>query len=388
MSEQPIPLHPSRLHTLDTLRGIAILLILMFHATDTFIKLDQTFLLNIFRFADAGVEFFFVLSGFTLVWVHARDLGQRGGRPGLTWQSFLLKRCLRIYPFYWLVTLAIIPLYLVIPAFGENSKRNIGVILKSLLLIPQQQESILAVAWFLSYILLFYGLFSLLIALKPKISLSIWGSWLALSVAFNIVSYTTGWGQGDGYFWLRFFLSLYGIEFAAGGLMAYWLIYHRPKRTWRTACLGYGILAFIVFGLIDDYPLKGFNSPMMQGYEFITYGVASVFLIGGMAASECEAKRPGGKPSRAVEWLQRSPHWLGAASYAIFLTHFPILLLGIKLLSKLKLGALQANIGGIFCCLLACLAGWLSYRYVERPVNKLVRSGVQQWQEGSRPGRL
>ena len=395
------PDRPQRLYTLDALRGFAIIAIMLFHATDTFhLKLEQPFLLDMFAFADAGVEFFFVLSGFILVWVYGHRLGRGGlGKGGLgkecdrgsqshtwgrTWFSFMLKRCLRIYPFYWLVNLAVMPLYLLMPTAGTSDKREFAVILKSFLLVPQLQSPILVVAWFLSYILLFYAVFGLLIALQPKVSLPIITSWLVLSVLFNLRNYIAGTGGGPAnFFWPHFFLSLYGIEFAAGGLMAFWLTSHRLKRAECNAFFTYGAIAFIVFGLIDNYVLNGNNSFMMQGYEFAAYGVTSVFLIGGIAASESEANRFDVPPSLPVKWLLQSPTWIGAASYAILLTHYLVLSLGVKVLARLNLNAVQLNIGGIFCCLLACLVGWLSHRYVERPCVRLASLGVQRLQRGA-----
>lgn len=383
MSNLGISEPPIRLRTLDALRGLATLLILLFHATDTFQRdLDQPFLLNIFSFADAGVEFFFVLSGFTLVWVYIDKLG-KGGK-GRAWCSFMLKRCLRIYPFYWVVTLCLTALYLLLPSLSTAYKRSFEVIVKSLLLMPQPLSPILAVAWFLSYIMLFYAIFGILIAFRPKTSLPIVTGWLILSIFFNIGVYTTGWGQqgerSSGYFWLSFLLSLYAIEFAAGGLMAFWLARHRPKQTWKRICLSYGILAFVVFGLIDDYVFNGANTAVMQGYEFITYGVAAVFLVGSIAASDREVVQLGRQPSGVVKWLLRLPKWLGAASYATFLTHYPVLSIGIKLLTKLNLSAIQLNLAGVLCCLLPCLVGWISYQYIERPLNRFILSGVSCWQ--------
>ncbi len=384
-----------RLYTLDALRGLAIIAIMLFHATDTFhLKLGQPFLLDIFAFADAGVEFFFVLSGFVLVWVYAHDLGRRRDhRPesraqnkGQTWFSFMLKRCLRIYPFYWLVNLAVIPLYFLMPTADTASQREFSVILKSLLLVPQQSAPILVVAWFLSYILFFSALFGLLIALKPKISLPIITSWLALSVLFNFNNYIVGTGQTNFSFWPRFLLSLYGIEFAAGGLMAFWLVSHGLSRSWRSVFFSYGVLAFLIFGWIDNYVLNGDNSFTMQGYEFLAYGVASVLLIGGIAASEHDSNRSGALPSVPIRWLRRLPTWIGAASYAILLTHYLVLSLGVKILAKLNLNAVQLNIGGILCCLLACLVGWLSHRYVERPCFRLACWGVQRLQRRADTG--
>ncbi len=370
MSEQPV-----RLYTLDAIRGLAILLIMLFHATEiSNLNLNQPFLLNSFKFADAGVATFFVLSGFTLTWVYAPNFGK-----GISWRSYMLKRCLRICPFYWLITLAVLPVYFLLPTFGKGNETETGHILKSLLLVPQSQSPILSVAWFLSYILLFYALFGLSLSLKPKFSIPILGTWLALSVIFNIGRYAAGLDQGNGsYFWLSFLLSLYGIEFAAGGLMAFWLVRHRTPKVWRYTLVNYGLLAFVVFALIDDYVFLGTNSFAMRGYEVLTYGVASVCLIGGIAASECAAGDPG-RLRAPVSWLLKFvPSWLGPASYAIYLTHYLFLSIGVKLLHSLKLNSIGLNVGLLLCCLAAILLGRLIHRYIERPCNAAAHSIVMR----------
>lgn len=385
-SSKPSSKQAARLYTLDALRGIAIVLILLFHATELFEqKLDQPFLFNSFRFADAGVELFFVLSGFTLFWTYAHQLDF-----SLSWGRFMANRCLRIYPFYWLINLAVIPIYFLLPTLGRGHETNLGVILKSLLLIPQQLPPVLSVAWFLSYILLFYALFGLLISLKPKNALPVLGSWIALSIVFNIVAYSVGWGGNSAAFWLHFLFSLYGIEFAAGGLMAFCLTRYSIKPVWQKAFLGWGFTAFLVFGLIDNYLLTGSNSSAMQGYEFITYGTTSVFIIGGLAASEQNQNTQ----KNPVRWSPRLfsvksllmhplPQQLGAASYAIFLTHYLALSLCIKPLILLQrrfdFSLILLNLGMIFCCLITLWVGQLSYRYLEYPLTRFVRLKLQSW---------
>ena len=367
MTEQP-----ARLRALDALRGLAVLLIVLFHATEiSNFNLNQPFLLNSFKFADAGVATFFVLSGFTLTWTYASALGK-----GRSWWSYAAKRCLRIYPFYWLVTLIVLPVYFLFPAFGKGYETETGHILESLLLVPQPQPPILSVAWFLSYILLFYALFGLSLSLKPKFSVPILGTWLALSVFFNIGRYATGLDQANGgYFWLSFLLSLYGIEFAAGGLMAFWLMRHRITEAWRSALVNYGLLAFVIFALIDDYRFLGTNSFAMKGYEFFTYGTASVCLTGGIAASERAANESGCLPAKPVKWLlQFVPSWLGSASYAIYLTEYLFLSIGVKLLNLLTLNGIELNVGLLLCCLVAILSGGLIHFYVERPCNAVAQS--------------
>ena len=379
----------TRLYTLDALRGLAIVLILLFHATELFeLKLSRPFLFNSFKFADAGVEFFFVLSGFALVWTYFSKIGSKS-----SWKRFMARRALRIDPFYWLVNIAVLPIYFLWPAIGRGHETNLKVMLKSLLLIPQQQSPVLSVAWFLSYILLFYALFGLLLSLRYRLALPILGLWIGLSITLNMGAHAAGLEQNYLPFWMQFLFSLYGIEFAAGGLMAYYLRRYSIQPLWQTTFCLVGLIAFSGFALLDNTLLDGSNGFAMQGYEFITYGLASVFLVGGLASSEYSASEYSASEYGASEYNARQsglsfvllaglrclPKWLGAASYAIFLTHYLILPLGVKALALFGFNNSRLlNLGMITCCLIAVWIGQLSHRYVERPLTQFADSSVRQ----------
>jgi peptidoglycan/LPS O-acetylase OafA/YrhL len=88
---------------LDGLRGVAILLVLLFHDFDY---------LPLFSFGWMGVDIFFVLSGLLITTTFLKDLA--GPRPILL---FYTKRILRIFPLYYL---SLILLLLVLPLIVHN----------------------------------------------------------------------------------------------------------------------------------------------------------------------------------------------------------------------------------------------------------------------------
>ena len=110
------PLHKNKLELIQALRGLAALLVVMFHTTELNHKnFQQEFLFNIFAFGSSGVDFFFVLSGFIIYFIHRFDVGQRNKL-----KPFLLKRLIRVYPMYWLVTLALLPYIFFNSLFGSR----------------------------------------------------------------------------------------------------------------------------------------------------------------------------------------------------------------------------------------------------------------------------
>jgi peptidoglycan/LPS O-acetylase OafA/YrhL len=84
--------------SLQLCRALAALMVVCFHASgnlrrDRYLGDAADVLERVFSFGDAGVSFFFVLSGFIVTWVHLRDFNQPG-RLG----NYLFTRAARIYP--------------------------------------------------------------------------------------------------------------------------------------------------------------------------------------------------------------------------------------------------------------------------------------------------
>lgn len=182
------------------MRGVAALLVVLYHlTTNAREKFGADFLGGFFIFGSAGVDFFFVLSGFIIFYVHHLDIG----RPDRL-SAYIAKRLVRIYPIYWCVTLAVLPAYFLFPHFGNGYERNADVIVKSLLLLPQSHNPIVTVAWTLVHEMLFYVLFGAAIV-------------IGRSAAFLAIAWAIACALiGDSYLF-----SLYNLEFLGGVLLAY-----------------------------------------------------------------------------------------------------------------------------------------------------------------------
>src|SRR5262245_56706962 len=103
------------LQTIQAGRGIAALLVAAFHLSiamgDARYGGSAVFREITWR-GNFGVDFFFVLSGFIMMFVHEKDLG----RPN-RWPAYACARFFRLFPAYWLFT--IIFCYLVFMGWGE-----------------------------------------------------------------------------------------------------------------------------------------------------------------------------------------------------------------------------------------------------------------------------
>ena len=165
-----------RIDSLQIGRGIAALLVVLHHATGL-VSLNGagSFAGNFFEGGAAGVDFFFVLSGFIIFHRHAREFGQPDKLAEYGW-----RRLARVFPVYWIVSLAILPLYFLVPGYGIPNGTDPQVIASSLLLLPMNHGPILFVGWTLTHELWFYLLFAGLIATR--------GIWFRVVVALWIVT--------------------------------------------------------------------------------------------------------------------------------------------------------------------------------------------------------
>src|SRR5690606_33393296 len=196
------------LATLQAYRALAALLVVAAHAGTLASALFGPGELDfLFRLGNAGVSFFFVLSGFVMVWAHEKDLG----RPKAL-VPYLRKRVFRIYPVYIFVTLLLLPAWLAVPEFGNAYHREFMPLVKSLLLVPQAHPPHLAVGWTLSHEMLFYLLFGTLI-FSRRIGSLLMALWTIAVIAGVVSGLNTE-------FPASFFLSDFNLLFPLGMLAA------------------------------------------------------------------------------------------------------------------------------------------------------------------------
>jgi peptidoglycan/LPS O-acetylase OafA/YrhL len=86
---------PAFIPAFDGLRAIAILYVLLYHCHP---RLQGTFLERFIVWGWVGVSLFFVLSGFLITGI----ILDAGSSPGF-YANFFARRCLRIWPVYWLL---------------------------------------------------------------------------------------------------------------------------------------------------------------------------------------------------------------------------------------------------------------------------------------------
>jgi exopolysaccharide production protein ExoZ len=290
----------TRYSTLEPARGLAALLVVLYHAS-SLAKLS----IPIFHFGHAGVEFFFVLSGFLIYHAHARDIGV----PARL-RSYCLRRLIRIYPLYWALMLLLIPAVLVFHSIANASKLQVWVIVKSFLLVPMREMPFLGVSWTLENELLFYALFALLIvSSRFWIVFPVWAVAILCVWSSEPISDPHA-GILFGSFPLDFLFSLRNLGFLFG-MGAGFLIGRGTRPRFPGAIATFGVCLFLATGVMDNY----FDQPMKL--RIALYITASLLVIFGLASRERASCIKVGRPLVM----------LGEASYALYLVHYPICLL-------------------------------------------------------------
>ena len=182
---------------------------------------------------EAGVDLFFVISGFVMVWSSWDAFGQlRSVMP------FIGRRLLRVVPLYWLLTLATIAAALAVPgALSDGLRDGWGYVGASLLFVPWRRmdgfvQPVLRLGWTLQYEMLFYAMLACVLPLLRRTALKVLLAALALLV---LAGQTVPFASVPLAFWTDPIVA----EFGFGVLVAI-----AAKRGWRAGSAG--LLVFVL----------------------------------------------------------------------------------------------------------------------------------------------
>lgn len=347
-----------RLEGIEISRGIAALLIVLLHTTTILETPKYGGTAPFGRLLAAGgfgVDFFFVLSGFIIFFVHRRDIGH----PERL-RSYLWKRAIRIFPPYWAVLLLVCPLFYLQPSFGDGTEREPLRMLTSWLLLPHPEPPVLPVAWSLRHEVLFYAVFSILIV-RPR-----WGvGALVLWMAGTLGLAATGRSPS---FPAAFLFDLRNFDFALGLVAA--LLVKRgnlPAPGWIAAG---GSVALAAVALTES------RAPALIGHsaDLLLYGVLSALVVAGLGISDLRGTL------RYPAWLRL----LGAASYSVYLVHLPTLSALAKAGAVLGLpGRLSPEALFLLYAPLATGVGIALHLLVEKPITARLRNRFLPPAEGA-----
>lgn len=357
----------SELLTQQMLRGLAAFAVVLYHAGLTSSGVPGVGYLfpEFVKQGYAGVDVFFCLSGFIIFHAHREDLGRRQALP-----LFLMKRFVRIYPIYWVVTLLVLATGLWVPRVVGGGLPAPGYVLQSLLLIPQGREPLVTVAWTLIHELRFYVLFCVALLLPPRLSARVAVGLFLLSLGTLCLDSLRPafFQQVPG---ARLFLFLFhpsNLHFTLGVLASFILSRVRTSAPLDGAVLGGGVLSMTAAVLLHDR----LAPPGLKYHAALFYAVPSFLVVLGLALVE-------------RRWWPRIPRplvQLGNASYSLYLIHWPLLVLLVPAVFQVldTTGARMLALWGLVA--VAVGAGVVLYVAVERPLLAFMRGHLLQWVPG------
>lgn len=340
----------STINNIQSLRGIAVLGVIFFHLYGIEKKYSTDPVLpDILQIGTAGVDLFFLISGFIMIKVI------QPMPPGLhSMTRFMIQRLTRIYPMYWLVSLCICAGLWITQDNPVSSTTDIIYILKSLLLLPQASSPILSVGWTLIHEMYFYCLFSILFFISGKYRITAIALWsLAVLLCWNILRPTPDSP------WLFLLSNPLSLEFAVGCLIATWS-QHYKGHVPTLLLLGVlgaisGWLYWIFWKDNPDFPVGG--------QRVICFIVPCAMLLAAGVALEKENYV-------FPAWIQKLElQKLGDASYSLYLTHLLFLSLGGKVWQIYGSGSAMSSLLWLPLLLtVALIGGMLCHYKIEKPM--------------------
>lgn len=309
MAPHETPLQPRRNTNLDALRGIAILMVLGRHAGE---GVTSAHAANLFTFCWqrigwAGVDLFFVLSGFLISGLLFSDFQQRG-RIGLV--RFYIRRGLKIWPSLY----ALIAVGLLAHAVGFGHTFTRAQLFSELFFLQDYFPSIWGITWSIAVEEHFYLFLPLLLVFllrrnsaRPFAALPIIFVGIAL---FSLACrFLVGWKQNGT---IDPFTSVFPTHLRIDGLMFGVLICYfkrfQPRvfqwmATWPG---GWAVIAAAV-AVLSIFPVE---SRHMHTWGFTVLYIGFGFLVAKAVAIE------GPRPIRAMSSLLAR---IGVFSYSIYL---------------------------------------------------------------------
>jgi exopolysaccharide production protein ExoZ len=352
-----------QLNSLQLYRGLASILVVFHHANiilDRELHQDGSF--KIFHFGWVGVDFFFILSGFIIFYIHHHDLG----KPS-QFKSFITKRFLRIYPLYWIVLFGKILTSLAGDKSGAIFQSSPIQFIQAILLVPQSRanlDNFIGVSWTLTHEIFFYILFGLVILLKPKISRIIVVAW-TVGLLLNFVNLL----PIEKNLLAEFIFNVRNLEFILGCLAAYIVSKYDDD---RGKFLIFTALSMSIVSILNTrYHEAGGVSAKIAP---LAYGIPFALLIIGSVRMEKST------PLKIPAFLI----FLGDASYSIYLTHGffinNITRIYLKLAERYTPTLLSFHSDSIlYISISTCIVvlsigiGCLTYLLVERPLMQVLR---------------
>jgi peptidoglycan/LPS O-acetylase OafA/YrhL len=330
------------LTNIQLLRFVAAAAVLVGHGGDLFLPDAAAF--HAIPWS-AGVDVFFVISGFVMTYLTQGQFGQAGAP-----RAFLMRRFIRIAPPYWLFTTLMVAAVMLFGEHVRNTRLDPAVTATSYLFIPWpradgQLNPLLSQGWTLNYEAFFYLAFATALFFKR----GLW--WLAAGFLLLAAAYPF---VPDGLFVLKFWANPIILEFLGG--IGLGLLFLQGSRLPSWASLALTAAAVTIY--------LG-TGPMEPGLMRRTVHIGLPALL--LCASLALAPEPG-----SVGALRRLLVAGGGSSYTLYLSH--TFTLNALLIAWRASGAGMPIVSMILAIIFSIATAALVYRWAERPMTDALHS--------------
>lgn len=327
------------------LRGIAALLVVYVHAVEQFPEIKELFNRSL---GFAGVDLFFVISGFIMVYsTHQRNISPA---------KFILRRIERVVPLYWFFTAALISIAFILPSVLESVKLVPIHVFSSFFFIPMSSPvfpdqfwPVLIPGWTLNYEMFFYAIFALSLFYSEKNRIALLSTILFVLVLFGQVFELKGLAE--------FYTDPILLEFLLGAFIGY-LFVHKIIKYNKLIGLALLTLSTLLFIFLHYHT---------ELHRLIHSGIPATILILSVLYLHNDKK------VLLSYWLNE----IGNASYSIYLSHVFSLGLFRFIRNSLGYGHITdfwiATFAISLAIILSTIIGLLVYKLIEMPINLKLR---------------
>ncbi|WP_428966750.1 acyltransferase family protein [Micromonospora fluostatini] len=342
----------SRLPSLTGLRWIAALLVYGFHAATMRVVAEpdqQAVLSKVFTLGLSGVQFFFILSGFVLVW---------SARPEDSKRAFWRRRAAKIYPNHilmWAVVL-LVGLWFTDPVNLRAAVTNLF-LLQAWDPTPGHFYSVNTVSWSLSCELFFY--FCLPFALPLIRRARPWMLWLVVvAVPLLIVALWPAQllvPEESRWWFTQVFPLTRSLEFWMGVAAAELM----RRGRWRGPNLGLASILFVAIWIAAGEVIR---AELWAGVLSVAY----ILVIA--AAADADIR------GRWSPWRSRPLVWLGEVSFAFYLVHVFVMVTVLRLTGHYGVGlpGWWGPVAVVAFLLVNLGLAALMHRWLETPMMRLL----------------
>lgn len=365
MTTNQIPL--KRLDSIESLRGVAALMIVLFHL----VELAHLPLPHGLEFVRShfgmGVPLFYTLSGFVLTFGYANKLSDSQSEV----ISFYVRRFFRIAPLFYVVLISWRGLGWLLWGWSDSGQSILLNITFLFGLVPGEHESLVMAGWSIGVEMLFYLIFPVLLTLLRGLG----STFSALILSWFISAAVSNAFTAAGLSSYAYMNVLTQMPFFVAGMLCYRVWHARNFEQGRTGWLYLAIaLLLIILMVIDNRMYLALNNLRFGALHHNIWSIVFALLI----YASCTLQ---------LRFLTRGPlRWFGRRSFSAYLMHTLVIVFIIKTNIFGVLVTMSAwpafLIGTIITMAMLSLFIYVTYRWIEAPGialgNVLLAGGLKR----------